>query len=73
MVVVQYAAKLSSQKLSTAIMRLKPTEGSGGGEGGGEGGREKVSRGRFNLQVAPEEVRMWRIFPVESFSLKILL
>ncbi|CAM9665293.1 unnamed protein product, partial [Laminaria digitata] len=40
LVVVQYAAKLSSQKISQAVLRLKPG----------------LSRARCNLQVAPEEV-----------------
>ena len=43
LVVVQYAAKLSSQKISAAVLRLKP-------------GGERLSRARCNLQVAPEEV-----------------
>lgn len=45
MVVVQYIAKLSPQKLSTAVMKLKPAG-------------ERLSRAQCNLQVAPEEVRM---------------
>lgn len=45
LVVVQYAARLSSQKISAAVSRL---QASGGGERG--------SRSRCNLQVAPEEV-----------------
>ncbi|CAM9262253.1 unnamed protein product [Ascophyllum nodosum] len=43
LVVVQYTARLSPQKLSAAILRLKP-------------GGERVSRARCNLQVAPEEL-----------------
>ncbi|CAN0043164.1 unnamed protein product [Ectocarpus sp. 6 AP-2014] len=40
LVVVQYAARLSSQKISAAVMRMM----------------KRSSRGRCNLQVAPEEV-----------------
>lgn len=43
LVVVQYAAKLSAQKISAAVMHLKP-------------GGQKLSRARCNLQVAPEDV-----------------
>lgn len=45
LVVVQYAARLSAQKISAAVMRLKP-------------GGERLSRARCNLQVASEEVRV---------------
>ncbi|CAM9781327.1 unnamed protein product [Pylaiella littoralis] len=44
LVVVQYAARLSSQKISAEVARLKPAGG------------ERLSRGRCNLQVADEEV-----------------
>lgn len=43
LVVVQYAARLSPQKMSAAMLRLKPSGARG-------------SRARCNLQVAPEEV-----------------
>eukprot|EP00903_Cladosiphon_okamuranus_P013290 g12389.t1 len=43
LVVVQYAARLSSQKISAAVARLKAKAGG-------------APRGRCNLQVAPEEV-----------------
>ncbi|CAM9716933.1 unnamed protein product [Scytosiphon promiscuus] len=46
LVVVQYTARLSSQKISSAVMRLKPASGGG----------DRSSRGRCNLQVASEEV-----------------
>ena len=49
LVVVQYAARLSSQKISAAVMRLKPATGARG---------DRVTKGRCSLQVAPEEVRV---------------
>lgn len=44
LVVVQYTAKLSAQKISAAVTRLMPAG-------------KKLSRARCNMAVAPEEVR----------------
>lgn len=54
LVVVQYAARLSSQKISAAVMRMM----------------KRSSRGRCNLQVAPEEVSdSFRQFRMVSFGI----